>query len=86
MVALGLDSGAVHAKATTSGSTCLSSFEAELDGLTTILKSVMRIRHILQELLPDFTAKGIIFSDNEALVNFVNGDGPMAKGVRHIEI
>ena len=86
MVALGLDSGAVHAKATTSGSTCLSSFEAELDGLTTILKSVIRIRHILQELLPEFTAKGIIFSDNEALVNFVNGDGPMAKGVRHIEI
>ena len=30
MVALGLDSGAVHAKATTSGSTCLSSFEAEM--------------------------------------------------------
>ena len=86
MVALGFDSGAVHAKATTSGSTCLSSFEAELDGLTTILKSVIRIRHILQELLPDFTAKGIIFSDNEALVNFVNGDGPMAKRVRHIEI
>jgi hypothetical protein len=86
MVALGLDSGAVHAKATTSGSTCLSSFEAELDGLTTILKSVIRIRHILQELLPDFTTKGIIYSDNEALVNFVNGDGPMAKGVRHIEI
>jgi hypothetical protein len=47
MVALGLDSGAVHAKATTSGSTYLSSFEAELDGLTTILKSVIRIRHIL---------------------------------------
>ena len=87
MVALGLDSGVVHAKATTSGSTCLSSFEAELDGLTTILKSVIRIRHILQELIPDFTAKGLIFSDNEALVNFVNGDdGPMAKGVRHIEI
>jgi hypothetical protein len=58
----------------------------ELDGLTTILKSVIRIRHILQELLPDFTAKGTIFSDNVALVNFVNGDGQMAKGVRHIEI
>ena len=86
MVTLGLNSGAVHAKATTSGSTCLSSFEAELDGLTTLLKSVMRIRHILQELLPEFTTKGTIYSDNEALVNFVNGDGPMAKGVRHIEI
>ena len=86
MVTLGLNSGAVHAKATTSGSTCLSSFEAELDGLTTLLKSVIRIRHILQELLPEFTTKGTIYSDNEALVNFVNGDGPMAKGVRHIEI
>ena len=42
MVALGLDSGAVHAKATTSGSTCLSSFEAELDGLTTIAGSIGR--------------------------------------------
>jgi hypothetical protein len=41
MIAFGLDSGAVHAKATTSESTCLSSFEAELDGLTTILKSVI---------------------------------------------
>ena len=86
MVSLGPASGAVYAKATTSGSTCLSSFEAELDGLTTILKSVIRIRHILQELLPDFTTQGTIYSDNEALVNFVNGDGPMAKGVRHIEI
>jgi len=86
MIALGLNSGAVHAKASTSGSTCLSSFEAELDGMTTILKSVIRIRNILQELLPDFTTKGSIYSDNEALVNFVNGDGPMAKGVRHIEI
>jgi len=48
------------------------------------MKSVIRIiRNILQELLPDFTAKGIIFSNNEALVNFVNA---MAKGVRHIEI
>ncbi len=44
----------------------------------------MCIRHILQELLPEFTAK--TFSDNEVLVNFVNGDGLMAKGVRHIKI
>ena len=86
LVTLGPQSGAVHAKATTSGSTCLSSFEAELDGLTTIIKSVSRLRYILQELLPDFTSGGTIYSDNEALVNFVNGTGPMAKGVRHIEI
>ena len=62
MVALGLKSGAVYAKATTSGRTCLSSFEAELDGL----KSVIRIRHILQELLPDFTTKGTIFGQRSS--------------------
>ena len=37
-------------------------------------------------MLPEFTTKGTIYSDNEALVNFVTGDGPMAKGVRHVEI
>ena len=42
MVTLGLNSGAVHAQAKTSGSTCLSSFEAELDGLTTL---IIKIRH-----------------------------------------
>ena len=52
----------------------------------TVLKLVIHIRHMLQELLPDFTTKGVIFSYNEALVNFVNGNGPMVKGVRHFEI
>ena len=61
----------------------LFTFKAELDGLMTVLKLVIHIRHMLQELLPDFTIKGVIFSYyNEALVNFVNGNGP----VRHIEI
>jgi hypothetical protein len=47
IAALGPSSGAVHAKATTSTSTCTSSFEAELDyALTTILKKLLRLRNI----------------------------------------
>ena len=84
--ALGPNSGAIQAKATTSTATCLSSFEAELDGLTTMLKTLMRLRHILHELLPDFPTQSHIFSDNEALVNFINSDTPFAKGVRHVEM
>ena len=84
--ALGPNSGAIQAKATTSTATCLSSFEAELDGLTTMLKTLMRLRHILRELLPDFPTQSHIFSDNEALVNFINSDTPFAKGVRHVEM
>jgi hypothetical protein len=86
ITALGPDSGAIQAKATTSTSTCLSSFEAELDGLTTMLKTLMRLRHVLRELLPDFPTQGQIYSDNEALVNFINSDIPFAKGVRHVEM
>jgi hypothetical protein len=37
---LGPNSGAIQAKATTSTATCLSSFEAKLDGLTTMLKTL----------------------------------------------
>jgi hypothetical protein len=37
--ALDPQSGAIQTKATTSTSTCLSNFEAELDGLTTMLKT-----------------------------------------------
>ena len=84
--ALGPQSGAIQAKATTSTSTSLSSFEAELDGLTTMLKTLLRLRHILRELLPDFPTQSQIFSDNEALVNFINSDTPFAKGVRHVEM
>ena len=87
IVTLVLVSGTVHAKATTtSGSICLFTFKAELDGLMTVSKLVIHIRHMLQELVPDFTTKGVIFSYNEALVNLLNGNGPMVKGVRHFEI
>ena len=84
--ALGPTSGAIQAKATTSTATCLSCFEAELDGLTTMLKTLLRLRHILRELLPDFPTQSHIFSDNEALVNFINSDTPFTKGVRHVEM
>jgi hypothetical protein len=84
--ALGPQSGTIQAKATTPTSTCLSSFEAELDGLTTMLKTLLRLRHIFRELLLDFPTQSQIFSDNEALVNFINSYTPFAKGVRHVEM
>ena len=86
IAALGPSSGAVHAKATTSTSTCTSSFEAELDALTTILKTLLRLRNILKDLLPEFSNQGKIYSDNKALVDFVNTEQSMVKGVRHVEM
>jgi hypothetical protein len=83
---LGPSSGAIHAKATTSTSTCTSSFEAELDALSTILKTLLRLRNILKDLLPEFSTQGNIYSDNKALVDFVNTEQPMVKGVRHVEM
>ena len=83
---LGPSSGAIHAKATTSTSTCTSSFEAELDALSTILKTLLRLRNILKDLLPEFSSQGNIYSDNKALVDFVNTEQPMVKGVRHVEM
>lgn len=78
--------GAISATATTTKSVCLSSFEAELDGLTSIFKKVYSFRNILKDLFPQFADKGIINCDNQALVNFINGDGGIVKGVRHINI
>ena len=79
---LGPTSGAIQAKATTSTSTCVSSFEAELDGFTTMLKTLLRLRHIRREL----PTQSHIYSDNEALDNFINSDTPFAKGLRHVEM
>ncbi len=51
-----------------------------------MLKTLLRLRHVLRELLPDFPTQSQIYSDNEALVNFINSDTPFAKGVRHVEM
>ena len=41
-----------------SASVCLSSFEAELDGLTNLLKKLYSLRNILNEIFPHFHDQG----------------------------
>jgi hypothetical protein len=62
----------------------MSSFESELDAATSAIKSLSRIATVLEELGID-TYPPLLYSDNEAMVNFVRGQG-VAKGVRHIEL
>eukprot|EP01040_Poterioochromonas_malhamensis_P020031 gene20031-23827_t len=78
--------GAISASATTTKSVCLSSFEAELDGLTNLLKKLYSLRNILKEIFPHFHDQGKISCDNQALVNYVNGESGILRGVRHIAI
>jgi hypothetical protein len=85
LVALGEGAGAVYAKATATKSVVLSSFEAELDGLTSAMKSVSRVRNILTELQLEFGDVSKLMADNKAMVDFVRGEG-VAKGVRHMEL
>ena len=85
LVKLNASAGAIYAKSTATQGVHLSSFEAELDGLSTALKSVSRVRNILVELRRLFAGMSNVFSDNEAMVDFVHGNG-VAKGVRHMEL
>lgn len=85
LVKLNPDSGAIYAKSTATLSVMLSSFEAELDGMSLCLKTVSRITNILTELRQEFSAVSQVYSDNKAMIEFVKGHG-VAKGVRHMEL
>jgi len=77
-------SGAVSAKSRAQASVKLSSFESELDGTTTAIKTARRITNVLDELnLPHKQAR--LRQDNQAMINFVKGNAT-AKGVRHMEL
>lgn len=78
-------SGAVAAKASAQTGVKLSSFESELDGTTTGLKTTARFNNLLEELDIPVSRKPQLRNDNEAMVRFVQGEG-MAKGVRHMEL
>jgi len=85
-IKLNPEAGAVLAKATTTLGVHLSSFEAELDGMTNALKSICRVRNILTELRVACSKAGPkIYSDNKAMLEFVKGEG-VAKNVRHMEL
>jgi hypothetical protein len=63
----------------------LSSFESELDGAVELSKKAQRIKNILEELRIKFQPMMNLYSDNEAMVEFIKGKG-VAKGVRHMEL
>lgn len=77
--------GAIYAKSSAQATIKLSSFESELDGVTTAFKTAARIDNILKELHISTNMKPIAYNDNEANIAFVKGDS-VAKGVRHMEL
>jgi hypothetical protein len=86
IVKLSENAGAIMAKAKTTNCVVTSSFEGELDGATTTIKTMKRIRNILTELNISVTeSTATFYSDNKAMIEFVNGQG-VAKGVRHMEL
>lgn len=79
------EAGAIYAKSGTTLSVHLSSFESELDGMTSAMKSVTRVRNILSELRLEFAAVSTVYSDNKAMLEFVKGNA-VAKNVKHMEL
>ena len=77
--------GAISAKSQAGHTVVLSSFEAELDGYTKAIKSGKRVANILKELKIVRDPIVQVHSDNEAMINFIHGEG-VAKGVRHMEL
>ena len=79
------DAGAVSASTKATTIVFTSSFEPELDGVTRGLKANSRIVNIMKELRQKLSELPRLWSDDEAVVNFVRGEG-VAKGVRHMEL
>jgi hypothetical protein len=82
---LNADAGAVSASTKATTVVFTSVFEPELDGATRGFKANSRIVNILKELRQKLSELPRLWSDNEAVVNFVRGEG-VAKGVRHMEL
>ena len=82
---LNIDAGCVSASATASHTIPLSSFEAELDGTTKMIKNEARIRNTADEMGINIQKPSLLYSDNLAMIKFVKGEG-VAKGIRHVEM
>jgi hypothetical protein len=86
LVKLNPNSGAIMAKSRKTNCVVTSSFEAELDGASSALKSLGRIKNILSELnINIHNHQSTLYSDNQAMIEFLKGNG-VAKGVRHMEL
>ena len=77
--------GAVSAHTKATDVVFTSSFESELDGVTRGLKSNSRVCNVIAELRQKLKNLPKLWSDNMAMVKFVQGEG-VAKGVRHMEL
>ena len=77
--------GAVSAQTKATDVVFMSSFEAELDGVSKGLKGNSRVCNVVHELRQRLKNLPKVWSDNLAMVRFVHGEG-VAKGVRHMEL
>ncbi len=85
VIKLNDQAGAIYCKATAGQGVKLSSFEAELDGVTSAMKSISRIHNVLTEMRIKHCAQSKLFADNKAMIDFVQNNN-VAKGVRHMEM
>jgi hypothetical protein len=79
------NSGAIHVKSHATQSTCMSSFESELDALTDGMKTALYLQQLLATLNTDCTVPATIYADNQAMIDFVNGEGSL-RGSRHMDL
>ena len=79
------DAGAIAAKCRATSLVHTASFAAELDGTMSAMKHLRRIENVLTELGLRLASVPQLWSDNEAMIKFVQGAGT-AKGVRHMEL
>jgi hypothetical protein len=77
--------GAVSAHTKATAVVFTSSFESELDGVAKGMKGNSRVRNVMVELRQKLKNVPKLWSDNMAMVRFVQGEG-VAKGVRHMEL
>lgn len=80
-------SGAIIAKARATTATVLSSFEAELDSITSTIKQLLKVDNILKELkvFSLSSIPPIIYTDNKAVITFATTLN-VPKNVRHMEL
>lgn len=83
IIKLNEHAGAISAKASAGHTVLQSSFEAELYGMVNVLKSVAGERNVLDAIRADYETPSLIYTDNEAMLKFVKGEGS-ARGVRHM--
>jgi hypothetical protein len=82
---LGSKAGAVCAKSHATHTVRLSSFESELEANAQGMKTSRRLDNTTTELMFEMSEQPVQFCDNEAMIDFVKGEGE-AKGVRHMEL